>query len=71
VEDGVNGLLVPPRDARALADAIVRALNDAALRARLGGAGRARVRERYTVERMVSQTADVYRRLVQSQVPSR
>src|SRR6185503_2266450 len=28
VEDGVNGLLVPPRDAPALAAAIVRALKD-------------------------------------------
>src|SRR5688572_3475310 len=36
VEDGVNGLLVPPRDARAMADGIVRALRDEALRARLG-----------------------------------
>jgi len=71
VEDGVNGLLVPPRDAHALADAMVRALNDESMRRRMGAAGLARVRERFTVERMVSQTADIYRRLRQSQVPSR
>src|SRR5438128_11858115 len=63
VEDEVNGLLVPPRDARALADAIVRALNDEALRRRLGDAGLARVRERFTVERMVAETAAVYARV--------
>jgi glycosyltransferase involved in cell wall biosynthesis len=63
VEDGVNGLLVPPRDARALADAIVRALRDASLRQRFGTAGLARVKARFTVERMVDQTAAVYARV--------
>jgi len=64
VEDGVNGLLVPPRDARALADAILRALRDADLRGRLGDAGFARVNERFTVERMVAQTAAAYEQIV-------
>src|SRR5438552_3353688 len=63
VEDGVNGQLVAPRDAAALAAAIVRALKDEGLRRRLGEAGFARVRERFTVDRMVSETAAVYRRL--------
>jgi len=63
VEDGVNGLLVPPRDAASLAAAIVRALKDESLRTRMGDAGYARVRERFTVDRMVSETAAVYKRL--------
>jgi len=63
VHDGVNGLLVPPRDARALATAIVRALRDHQLRQRLGAAGLARVRDRFTVDRMVEQTAAVYARV--------
>jgi glycosyltransferase involved in cell wall biosynthesis len=62
VEDGVNGLLVPPRDAHALADAIVRALSDQELRQRLGTAGFDRVRARFTVDRMVAETAAVYAR---------
>jgi glycosyltransferase involved in cell wall biosynthesis len=64
VEDGVNGLLVPPRDAHALAQAIVRALKDQDLRQRLGKAGFDRVNARFTVDRMVEQTAAVYERLV-------
>jgi len=64
VEDGVNGLLVPPRDAPALAAAILRALADADLRRRMGDAGLARVTERFTVERMVVQTAAAYERIV-------
>ena len=62
VEDGVNGLLVPPRDHHALADAIVGVLKDAELRRRMGEAGFARVNERFTVERMVAATAVVYAR---------
>ena len=41
VEDGVNGLLVPPGDAAALADAIVRVLSDAALARTLADGARA------------------------------
>ena len=63
VEDNVNGLLVPPRDAHALAAAIVRALNDAPARTRMGEAGFARVTERFSVEKMVASTALVYERL--------
>jgi glycosyltransferase involved in cell wall biosynthesis len=63
VEHNVNGLLVPPRDHTALANAIVRALKDEALRGRLGDGGFARVRDRFTVERMVAATADVYARV--------
>ena len=63
VEDGVTGLLVPPRDHTALAEAIVRALRDEALRRRMAAAGLARVRERFTVERMVCETAAVYETL--------
>jgi glycosyltransferase involved in cell wall biosynthesis len=66
VEDGVNGLVVPPRDAQSLARAIVRLLQDAGLRARMGEAGFARVGERFTVERMVAATAAVYARTVRN-----
>jgi glycosyltransferase involved in cell wall biosynthesis len=63
IEDGVNGALVPPRDAASLAAAIVRALKDEGWRRRMGEAGLTRVRERFTVDRMVSETAAVYKHL--------
>jgi L-malate glycosyltransferase len=69
VEQGVTGLLVPPRDAPALADAIVRALTDAELRRRIGDAGFARVNARFTVERMVAATAAAYQRIVTARRP--
>jgi glycosyltransferase involved in cell wall biosynthesis len=63
VEDGVTGLLVPPRDHGAMADAIVGLLNDEERRRQMGEAGFARVSARFTVERMVAETAAVYARV--------
>ncbi|MGB2713448.1 MAG: glycosyltransferase [Vicinamibacterales bacterium] len=65
VEDGVTGLLVPPRDADSLAKAIVVLLKDAKKRAKFGAAGLARVRERFSAERMVQDTLRVYQRVAQ------
>jgi L-malate glycosyltransferase len=61
IEDDVNGVLVPPRDAHALADAIIRLLRDEDARRRMGDAGLSRVSERFTVDRMVEETARVYK----------
>ena len=63
VADGETGLLVPPRDHAALANAIVTLLNDAPRRTQMGAAGLVRVRDRFTVERMVAETAAVYARV--------
>jgi glycosyltransferase involved in cell wall biosynthesis len=63
VHDGVNGRLVPPRDRAAMAEAIVALLRDAGERQRMGEAGLARVRARFTVERMIDETAAVYARV--------
>jgi glycosyltransferase involved in cell wall biosynthesis len=43
IEDGVDGLLVPPRDVASLRAAVERLLEDAELRARIGAAARAKV----------------------------
>jgi len=60
VEDGVNGLLAPPADAQALADALEKALADATLRERLGDAAQDTIRNRYSASMMAAGTADVY-----------
>ncbi|PYR56156.1 MAG: hypothetical protein DMF91_22570, partial [Acidobacteria bacterium] len=69
VEDGGTGVLVAPRDHTAMAEAIVRLLRDDALRRQMGDAGFARVHARFTVERMVAETAAVYAR-VAGRVPA-
>jgi glycosyltransferase involved in cell wall biosynthesis len=60
VEDGVDGVLVPPADDRALADAIVRLLEHHEMRRRLAGAGRNRVMERFGFEKMMRAYEDIY-----------
>ena len=62
VKDGETGILVSPRDHEALASALVKLLKDPALRERLGAAGRVRVCERFSAERMVLDTLKAYRR---------
>jgi glycosyltransferase involved in cell wall biosynthesis len=61
VEDGVTGLLVPPRDSTALRAAVERLLADGELRARLGTAAREAASERFSWDAATRATLEVYR----------
>jgi glycosyltransferase involved in cell wall biosynthesis len=61
---GVNALLVPPDDPRALAEAIGRLADDAALRQRFGAAGRRLVEERFSDAVIGREIPTLYDRLV-------
>lgn len=63
VEDGATGLLVPARDPAALGTAISRLLTDDLLASRVAAAAAAKLRERFTLGRMVEGTLSVYREL--------
>jgi L-malate glycosyltransferase len=63
VRDGVEGLLAPRGDAAAIADALGQLLDDPGRSAAMGAAGRARVEERYLLQRTVDSYFDLYRRL--------
>ena len=58
--DGIDGLLVPPADPVALAEACIRVACSPSLRARLGEAGRATVEARFSLDAMVRRIEDVY-----------
>ncbi len=64
VRDGVDGFLVPPGDADALADRLARLANDPGLRRAMGEAGAHDLRERYAVERLVDDVDALYRTLL-------
>src|SRR5439155_3818924 len=60
IEDGVTGLLVPPQDPDALADAIGHLLSDRRVAARMAADGQRSVRDRFGIDRMVHATEQLY-----------
>lgn len=65
IQDGVTGVLVPPADSRALADAVMHLLRDRPLADALGRAARARIADHFSVRRMVRSTEDLYTELLE------
>ncbi|WP_234344400.1 glycosyltransferase, partial [Streptomyces sp. WM6372] len=61
---GGTGLVVPPRNPRALADACLSLLRDPERAQRLGAAARARALELFTVEQNVAAFRDIYLQLL-------
>jgi len=64
VVDGVTGLLVPSRDPRRLADALLRLLEDQSARLRMGMAGYARVRQHFTIKAQMGALESLYGELI-------
>lgn len=60
IEDGRTGLLVPPRDATSLGDAIARLLTDHPLADTLARAGHDFVHDRFSLEHMLSAVGAIY-----------
>ena len=60
VADGETGLLVPPRDPRALRGALDRLLGDGDLRRELGAAARERIRRRFAWDAVLDATLELY-----------
>ena len=63
VENGKTGLLVPPKDPKALANAILRLLNDYDLRRSLGERAGVSVYPKYDVSRLVQDMKNLYANL--------
>lgn len=64
IEHMHNGLLVPPRDAPALADALSQLLDDSQLAQELAFAGRKTVETKFTADKMTADTLAVYNELL-------
>lgn len=63
VRDGDNGILIPPRNPEALADALTALLRDPEMRKRMGRRGRERVVAEFSEQRVIAETLAVYRRM--------
>lgn len=66
VDDGVTGLLVPPQDPAALAQAILRLINGPALARRLGDAAQQRVAARFALSVMLQQLHRIYDEVIRA-----
>jgi glycosyltransferase involved in cell wall biosynthesis len=71
VRDGVNGRLVPPNDAAALASAVVALMDDPAGAAALGRAARADIERHYTLDSMVERFEQLYLAEIETHVWNR
>lgn len=71
VANGLTGIQVPVKDARALANAIARLAAEPAVRLALGAAGRARVCENYGMDAMARATLELYRTCLHNRASSR
>jgi glycosyltransferase involved in cell wall biosynthesis len=65
VEDGQTGLLVPPRNEQALANAIICLMQDAELRHRLGAKGKQKLETEWSADAVAQETLPVYYRAAQ------
>jgi glycosyltransferase involved in cell wall biosynthesis len=65
VDPGVNGLLFPPGDSNALADALIELLRDDERRVAMGAAGRAMAEERFDEQKVFERVLEEYERLLE------
>jgi glycosyltransferase involved in cell wall biosynthesis len=68
VEHGESGLLVPPGDPAALADAIALLLESDGLRARFGAAGRAKVEREFNLRHEVARLVEIMTQALRGRV---
>lgn len=64
ITQGETGVLVPPADANAIAQAVLRLYRDRGRQREIAAAGQTSVRQRFTVPRMVAQQIECYQRLL-------
>ena len=63
---GQTGLLVPPRDSEALANALISLLNAPQMRSQMGQTGRKRALEHYSIQSNIDKTQKLYEHLLES-----
>jgi glycosyltransferase involved in cell wall biosynthesis len=64
IEDGVTGLLIPPEDPDAIANAIIRMAKEKEGARELAKRGKEKVLENYTFQQMINRTNEVYQHVL-------
>ncbi len=65
IEPGVSGLLVPERDAEALAQALACLIGDPSLRQQMGKAGRDLAEREFSIDKVIATHLSIYRQLLE------
>ena len=65
VDDGHTGVLVPPRDEKRLAEAVIRLMRDEELRHTLGNNGRTKLESEWSADMVAKQTIPVYQKAIE------
>ncbi len=71
IQDGITGVLAPPKDPELLAAGIIELLRDPAKRERLGSAARQRVEDEFSASRMAAEYLRVYEEAVAAKAKSK
>jgi len=66
IKDGKNGFLVPPKNEKALAEALEKVLSDSSLAKKMGDASKAIVSEKFTLDMMSDKIINVYKEVLQA-----
>jgi glycosyltransferase involved in cell wall biosynthesis len=64
VKDGINGCLIPPRDPKAISQAVVKLLSDPEGARRMGAEGKRIVEREYSIESMVEGNLRAYEKVL-------
>jgi len=64
IDDNKTGLLVPPKDPKALAEAISKILNNFGLAKKMGENGYKKVKENFTWEKQIKKTNDLFKDII-------
>jgi len=70
VVQGVTGVIVPPQDVQALAEAIKALLSDEPRALTMGAAGRERVQRHFSIDAMIAKTEALYQELLKQKQPA-
>jgi glycosyltransferase involved in cell wall biosynthesis len=65
LQDGVTGILIPPKDPQAMAEAIIMILSDKKLASGIAQKGFDRVKDHFSSEKMASKYLSIYKELIE------